>query len=65
METLDLGELCIFCHNTTEPGSGLFSNRIPAKTDLDAFTLISGYACELCYTGETERLADELLSNEI
>lgn len=65
MEKLDLGELCIFCHNTTEPGSGRFTNRIPAETDLDEFTLMSGYACELCYTGETDRLTDELLSKEI
>jgi hypothetical protein len=42
----DIGDLCIFCHNSTALGSGQFVNRIPA------FGLQEGYMCADCQRDE-------------
>ena len=41
------GELCIYCGESTECGSGSFVNRIPASRHIGVL-LLEGYQCATC-----------------
>ena len=64
--TLNIGDLCVWCGDDTAFGSGKFVNRITVYTDIEnttwgenidielenAYTHVEGYGCEECYEGE-------------
>ena len=50
MEYVDLGDLCVHCHESTSFGSGRFVNRYPV-IDLDVNcddVYYTGYCCYVC-----------------
>lgn len=67
-ETVDMGNLCVWCREDTSFGSGKFVNRIPVGctvADLpyhifweDDFTLVEGYGCEECYADDIAELEE-------
>ena len=56
MITVDIGELCTECHQSTAWGSGRFVNRIPSDNGLE-----QGWMCEECQMLECNRCGDSTL----
>jgi len=47
--SVDVGDLCIYCHRSTEFGSGRFVNRVPADDGV-----LDGWLCADCGEYELE-----------
>jgi len=63
MNTLDIGNLCVWCYQDTSFGSGRFVDRISVSTypeavswmldeDKDHYESVEGYGCVECYGGD-------------
>lgn len=58
MKTIDLGDACIYCMNSTSAGSGRFCNRVPSDSEWEVTTFggcgdtyivsVIGWACAEC-----------------
>lgn len=69
---IDLGDLCVYCGDTTEFGSGKFVNRISAYVDVNSVpesvkaqypdaVFFEGYACSVCTAYTCDGCGEEVM----
>lgn len=61
-ETYDIGDRCVYCGESTAPGSGRFVNRLGADADVMTNSgrrvMVDGWACAECWAVECDRCGE-------